>query len=198
MGKVRHLTGLGQTVGPAGAVDETPPRVRTGDTPNDWVSRSHGERQCGRIPEPKRTGGNHASDRHVCGGRRPRRGRPRAESQRAHRRHRQGDPSLHLWQRPVAVRVPAARGGRTPHGSRSGRVVQHVGEDVRTLKPGDVVVVPLRTPTAPARSVRRACRRPASAADSSTTPISAHRPRRCACRSQTEPCIACRSARTIR
>ena len=90
----------------------------------------------------------------------------------------------------------------TPAGRRMGHeaigVVESIGADVRILKGGDVIVMPSRTPTAPACSAMTACKHRASVAIFLGGARSAEpKPRPCLSLRLVERSLLCRSAPTM-
>ena len=78
-------------------------------------------------------------------------------------------------------------------------VVEAVGADVRTMKAGDLVVMPFAYSDGTCSSATKDCRRRASTEGSSARRRSTeHRPKRCASRRRTEHSSSCRSAKTTR
>jgi threonine dehydrogenase-like Zn-dependent dehydrogenase len=73
--------------------------------------------------------------------------------------------------------LPHSENGRVM-GHEAIGVVEDIGTDVRTLKQGDLVVMPFAFRTAPASSVKSGCTLPASTAASSATRWSPERRRR--------------------
>ena len=67
---------------------------------------------------------------------------PDAVDQRADRRASAHHPRLHLRQRSLALHAAGAVRARPPDGPRVHRLVEAVGSEVRTVKPGDLVVAP--------------------------------------------------------
>jgi threonine dehydrogenase-like Zn-dependent dehydrogenase len=101
-----------------------------------------------------------------------------------------------LW--PYRTMEPSE--ARRPMGHEAIGVVDAVGAEVGTVKPGDLVVMPFAYSDGSCVFCREGLsRRPASTAGSSATPRSAgRRPRRSVSPKRTGPLSPCRSARTTR
>jgi threonine dehydrogenase-like Zn-dependent dehydrogenase len=101
-----------------------------------------------------------------------------------------------LW--PYNGMEPTDGGRRMGHEAIG--VVEDVGADVHTMKPGDVVVMPFAFSEAAASSATTACTHRASTAASSApvTEWTAPKRRRCGCLMPTGRCSCSRSARTTR